>query len=227
MHRLLLGCFLPLLLLLPAQAQPYEKALRTSFSLAGTPWVSTLSHDVQQVVDKVLLRQAVLDLQAEVYHLVQLPDQLPTPIQLPAFPLPKNANNMYRGMALDSPNEQLRHIWEKGLEVDKCQFENFASYDGKICAGPAVYASSDPDLALGYTNVRLNDESNARFPVLFHLKRLGNSLTVSIPHDVPPQWIERVSTVLKVNGQLRWGELKLDERGQFLFIPYPLKNPIK
>lgn len=224
MHRFLLGCFLPLLLLAPLHAQ---KIVRASLYGAGLPLVASLSGTVQQAIDRAFLERAVLSFQAEIYHLDQLPDQLPTPIQLPAFPLPQNANNMYRGMALESPNEQLKYILKNGLEVHKCQFENFASYDGITCAGPAVYASSDPNLALGYTNVRLNDESNARFPVLFHLKRLGNSLTVSIPHDVPPQWIEQVSTVLNVNGQLRWGELKLDEKGQFLFIPYPLSKPKK
>ena len=223
MNRLLLGCFLPLLLLLPAQAQ-----LRGANIRRVSSWrpVTSAPADIQPIVEQLVKQRVFPTSPVKVYRLDRLPDCLPTPIQLPAFPLPQNINNMYRGMALEYPNEQLMNIWRNGLEVSKCHAENFASYDGiqSPCAEPAIYASTDPGLALGYTNVRLNDPTNARFPVLFHLKRVGNSLTVSIPHDVPPHWIEHVSTVLQVDGQLRWGELKLNEAGQFLFIPYPLKN---
>ena len=223
MNRFLLGCFLLLFSLIPAHAQLRTGVLRTP-PLAKTATALTgLETLVERAVEQSVLRTTP----SRIYRLARLPNYLPTPVQLPAFPLPQNVNNMYRGMALEFPNEQLKHIWKNGLEVYKCKAGNFAAYDGinSACAEPAIYASTDPDLALGYTSIRVNDPTNARFPVLFHLKRLGNSLTISIPHDVPPQWIEHVSTVLWVDGQLRWGELELDDSNHFIFTPYAVPAP--
>ena len=162
----------------------------------------------------------------QVYRMKALPHGI-TNYPTGFFPLPADEETMYRGMALDNPNEQLKNIFKNGLEVTKCRAENFASYDGinSSCTATAIYASTDPNLALGYTTARLAESPKTRFPVLLHLKRLGNSLMISVPHDIPPQWIFRISTVLPINGQLRWGELKLDETEHFIFIPYP--NPVR
>ena len=215
--------FLLLFLCSPAQAQIGKAFVRTAPRLEAAVSQAALHAGVQQQVEKVVEKQLLsLAFQTQAYHLAALPNTIPASFQLPAFPLPGNEHTMYRGMALHAPTEELKHILKNGLEVSKCQAANFASYDGmnSSWAAAAIYASTDPNLALGYTATHLK-EGNAHFPVLLHLKRVANSLFISVPHDIPPQWIEHVSTVLNVDGQPRWGELKWDELSKhFVFTPY-------
>ena len=224
MQRIFLSALFLLLLYCPLQAQSEKEIFRAITRLETTGPKTSLLTNTEQVIRQVAQEQArAFAKHTRTYLLSSLPKNIPSSITLPAFPLPPNERNMYRGMVLNSPTEELKHILKNGLEASKCQAANFASYDGinSSWAAAAVFASTDPDLALGYTHIHLK-ESGMHFPVLFHLKRLGNSLFVSVPHDIPPQWIEHVSTVLSVDGALRWGELTLDEYDHFVFTPYSI-----
>lgn len=152
--------------------------------------------------------------------------------QVPAFPLPVNPKEMYRGMVLGAEGKDLVHILENGLEVSKSHYyEEGMSYDGKRYPPEtkAIYVTTDPELAAYY--ITDPDQTAPYLPVVFHLKRMYfkpiseyKHIVYTIPHDIPPSWIYRVSALLKVNGRLMWGELKVKDKA-FVFIPYPPKNP--
>ena len=139
---------------------------------------------------------------------------------LPPFPLLEKENEMYRGMVLDPDGKDLRYILQHGLEVSKSHYENFAAYDGKEYPDGilAIYAAHKVSHAESFLYAEAGVKTY--LPVIFHLKKLGWRGIVSVPHDIPPSWIYRVSAILKINGRLTWGELKV-EKGQFIFIPYP------
>lgn len=138
---------------------------------------------------------------------------------LPRFPFEENDKEIYRGMALDAEGKELRHILQNGLEVAKSHYENFIAYDGKEYPAKtkAIYASSWPDQAETYVLTKANVKNY--LPVILHIKKASNRMTVSIPHDIPPSWIYRVSVLLKVSGVLTWGEVRL-RNGNFVFYPY-------
>lgn len=139
----------------------------------------------------------------------------------PLFPFQENDREMYRGMALDAEGKSLRHILQNGLEVSKSHYENFAAYDGQEYPedAAAIYAAHSPKHAQYYILSDLNSEQY--LPVILHIKKVGWRMTVSVPHDIPPSWIYRVSALLKVGGQLQWGEIKWQNKG-FVFLPYPV-----
>ncbi len=141
--------------------------------------------------------------------------------KVPPFPLQENPREMYRGMTLDAEGKALRQILKNGLEVSKSHYENFDAYDGKEYpeGTKAIYASTNPKHALWYILAEEPGQS-PYLPVILHLKRVGKGETVSVPHDIPPSWIYRVSALLEEEGALTWGELKLDPNGNFIFIPY-------
>ncbi len=162
------------------------------------------------------------------YHFATPRALLPTPGKLtsvealPPFPLPQKDTEMYRGMLLDENGQDLRHILQRGLEVSKSHYENFAAYNGLQYPGgtKAIYAAAKYKHALYFM---LPENTAPCLPVLLHLKRVGWRDIISVPHDIPPSWIYRVSTLLEVNGKLTWGELKL-KKGIFVFTPYPTEN---
>ena len=149
----------------------------------------------------------------------------------PVFPLSSHPHEMYRGLALDSRGKELRNIVHEGMAVKKSHFPVWhGTYDGKKYPADtkALFATTDPLLASIYAQMnRFREDGNLFLPVVLHLKRVGKDVdngrarTIEIPHDIPPSWIEKISTLLNVDGQLRWGELKLDGEDGFLFTPYP------
>lgn len=141
--------------------------------------------------------------------------------RVPPFPFAENDREMYRGMQLDADGINLRYILKNGLEVSKSHYENFAAYDGKTYPEStlAIYASHLPRQAQLFALD--GAQQGACLPVILHLKKQGWRQTVSVPHDIPPSWIIRVSALLNVDGKLTWGEIKLQKKG-FLFLPYAL-----
>ncbi len=222
MHRFLLGCLLPLLLLSTLHAQQEKAILRATSAGAEAKPAEAAFINAQQIARIAAQEQMrLIQAQKQTYYLSSLPTNMPSVI-LPAFPLQRDEGVMYRGMALHAPTEELKHILKNGLEASKCNAANFAAYDGinSSWAAAAIFASTDPDLALGFTAAQLK-EGDAHFPVLFHLKRVANSLFISVPHDIPPDWIKSVSTIINVGGKPLWGELKWEEpHNRFIFIPY-------
>lgn len=147
--------------------------------------------------------------------------------ELPLFPLPSKRKEMYRGMRLGADGKDLLYILKNGLEASKSHYyEDGMSYDGKTYPSctKAIYVTTDPELAVFYMAKTQN--SAAYLPVLLHLKSVVGTKDVaySIPHDIPPSWIYRVSALLKINGKLTWGELKVKD-DTFVFIPYPPAKP--
>lgn len=147
-------------------------------------------------------------------------EDLPSLSTIPAFAFQPNEKEMYRGMALPPDGEDLRFIMQNGLKVSKSHYENFAAYDGKEYPNGtlAIYASHKVKIAETFLYAKVGVETY--LPVIFHLKKLGWRSIVSVPHDIPPSWIYRVSAILKINGRLTWGELKI-RNNEFIFIPYP------
>ena len=143
---------------------------------------------------------------------------------------------MYRGLALDINGKELRTILKEGMPVETSHFPILhGAYDGKTYGHnkKALFATTDPLLASTYAQMnRFRQDGTLFLPVVLHLKRVGKDplpgaeRTVEIPHDIPASWIYKVSALLNVNGQLRWGELKLDGKDGFLFSPYPIL-PVK
>lgn len=139
---------------------------------------------------------------------------------VPSFPLLEQETELYRGMTLDSSGQELRHIFKQGLELSKVNAINFAAYDGRSYPADhkAIYATSRLKTAV---TLALDDTRFDKYlPVIIHLKRVSKDCLVSIPHDVPPSWIQRVSTLLTINGEMMWGEIRLNEDGSFSFRPY-------
>lgn len=54
----------------------------------------------------------------------------------------------------------------------------------------------------------------------YQARRTNPVCKISIPHDVPPAWIQRISILLNLQGQMKWGEIRLKNDGNFLFLPY-------
>ena len=159
---------------------------------------------------------------------------LPVPARrhiAPPFPLKSHPREMYRGLALDKRGKELRTILKDGMPVKTSHFPILhGAYDGKPYWSDtkALFATTDPLLASTYAQMnRFRTDGDLFLPVVLHLKRIGKDIapgrerTVEIPHDIPASWIYKVSTLLNIDGQLRWGELKLDGDNGFLFTPYP------
>ena len=148
--------------------------------------------------------------------------------ELPLFPLPSKRKEMYRGMMLGADGKDLLYILKNGLEASKSHYyEEGMSYDGKTYPSgtKAIYVASDLEFAYHY--VAAPDLRPIPYlPVIFHLKSiLGKGYVIhAVPHDIPPSWIYRVSALLKINGKLTWGELKVKD-DTFVFIPYPPAKP--
>ena len=157
--------------------------------------------------------------------------------KLPLFPLPSKHKEMYRGMMLGSDGEDLLYILKNGLETSKSHYyEEGMSYDGKIypSATKAIYVATELEIASQYVAGPVRSSTpylpvifhSPYLPVIFHLKSVETTRDVvyTIPHDIPPSWICRVSALLKVNGRLTWGELKVKDN-TFIFTPYPPAKP--
>lgn len=147
-------------------------------------------------------------------------EDLSSSSSIPAFAFQANEKEMYRGMALPADGKDLCFIMQNGLKVSKSHYENFAAYDGRNYPDgtKAIYAAFQPQHALRF--IFTDQDCPSYIPVIFHLKKLGWRDFVSVPHDIPPSWIYRVSAILKINGRLTWGELKI-KNNEFIFIPYP------
>ncbi len=138
---------------------------------------------------------------------------------IPPFPLEAAPDEIYRGMTLNADGADLRHILKKGMEVSKCHYENFRAYNRKQYPDgqKAVYATPRLKTAVDFA---LDDTRFDRhLPVVFHLKKVSDDIFVSIPHDVPPSWIYRVSALLTLNGHAVWGEI-IPHKNGFIFRPY-------
>ena len=140
----------------------------------------------------------------------------------PPFPLPQQKTELYRGMTLDPTGRELRHIFKHGLEVSKTHTTNFGAYDGREYPRDqkAIFATPEIRVAASFA---YGVQTDNHIPVIIHLKRVNDEYIVSIPHDVPLSWIYRVSALLKIDGRLVWGEIKLDENDRFIFTPYPAR----
>lgn len=138
----------------------------------------------------------------------------------PPFPLPQQETELYRGMTLDPTGRELRHIFKHGLEVSKTHTTNFGAYDGREYPRDqkAIFATPEIRVAASFA---YGVQTDNHIPVIIHLKRVSDEHIVSIPHDIPPSWIYRVSALLRIDGRLVWGEIKLDENDRFIFTPYP------
>lgn len=149
----------------------------------------------------------------------------------PVFPLASRPYEMYRGLALDLQGKELRNIIHGGMPVATSHFSLLhGAYDGKAYGSDtkALFATTDPLLASTYAQMnRFRTDGGQFLPVVLHLKRVGKDITpgqartIEIPHDIPPSWIQKISVLLNMDGQPRWGELKLDGEDGFLFTPYP------
>ena len=207
----------------PSQAQPSFKQFLKTLDGKGTYQPAGLSAQLQ----KLLTRRV---------HAVQKPISPPAELlfaslentsayyaqirSLPPFPLPQQETELYRGMSLDATGQELRHILKNGLEVSKTHSTNFAAYDGREYPRDqkAIFATPDIRLAASFAyGIRFDKY----IPVIIHLKRVSNDFIVSIPHDIPPSWISRVSVLLKIQDRFQWGEIKLDSSDRFVFTPYP------
>lgn len=231
---LAVGCVCALLcgLPFPAQAQKWNifKKLMQPQRLSALTVVAQAK--IRRVLWRAALRQRpehfrTVTQQNGNYLFFSPKALLPKPIMLhssakiPLFPFQENEKEMYRGMRLDADGKQLRHILHHGLQVSQSHYYSYASYDGKKYppGTKAIYASMNPHAAIFYAT---STEAKAPpfLPVILHLKRVGWTAYVSIPHDIPPSWIYRVSALLKINGRLVWGELKLNKQDHFVFTPY-------
>ncbi len=204
------------------------KAARTPVSAAAS---ARLRAALLRQVHTSVLRQAAfrptLWKTRQAYHFVSPAKLLPSvralqsSYRVPDFPFHISDTEMYRGMALENPSDDLRHILKYGLEVSKSHFEAFGAYNGTASqlGGKGIYATTLPHLAQRYS--LREDAQKPYLPVIVHLKRVGNESIVSIPHTIPPSWIVRISALLQINGKLVWGELKPEPNGQFIFTPYP------
>ena len=139
--------------------------------------------------------------------------------------IPQQPNEMYRGMLLDENGEQLRHILRNGLETSKTFSYLRESYDGKKypMGTKAIFASTWLDEAVAFANPYYADDP--KLSVVFHLKRVGDTSLVQVPHDIPPSWIYQVSVWLQIDGKPRWGQLEMDENDNLIFKPYPEPKP--
>ena len=216
----------------PAHAQKWRTLKKALF----LPQIQTQGIILQTRLERTVLRAVrrmpkrpyplQVSFQQGAYHfttpstLLAPAGQLTYSRNLPPFPLPNQKNEMYRGMMLDEHGDDLRHILKNGLEVSKSHYEIFAPYNGvEYPEGTkAIYAAATFRQAIPFL---IPDAGKTGLSVLLHLKRVGWRPVVSIPHDIPPSWILRVSALLNIDGQLRWGELKLNKDGTFSFFPYP------
>lgn len=208
----------------PAQARPPVKQLLKAFSQCCEGKLSALSNRVQQALTRrSAISQAQAAKKAPLFFnsLEHTSAYYARMHRLPAFPLPEQETELYRGMTLDATGQQLRHILKQGLEVSKTHSRNFAAYDGRQYPDnqKAIYATPDLKLALSFAleGTRFDDH----IPVIIHLKRVSNERIVSIPHDVPLSWIHRVSALLIIKGHPVWGEIRLAQDERFVFLPYP------
>ena len=219
----------------PAHAQrwnPFKKGFLPSK-------VEALSVSAQHKIKRALLRAEALKRTSRFYEatfqngrytfrspkaLVPAVKTMTSVQNLPPFPFEVNPSEMYRGMVLDADGKQLRYILRRGMKVSKSHYNHYDAYNGKSYPSgtKAIYSAQDPRSAVFYL-LKPKTRTTRYLPVIFHLKRVGHGYYISVPHDIPPQWIYRVSALLKINGRLTWGELQLDRHNNFVFTPYPPK----
>ena len=115
----------------PAQAQPPIKQMLKAFSQCCEGKLSALSNRVQQALTRrSAISQAQAAKKAPLFFnsLEHTSAYYARMHRLPAFPLPEQETELYRGMTLDATGQQLRHILKQGLEVSKTHSRNFAAY---------------------------------------------------------------------------------------------------
>ena len=216
----------------PANAQPWGIVAK---SAVKPPVV------LPQVVRQIAREAVLFDVKNLVGQttLAFSAQQLPLPdmnARIPNLSLQQmSPHEMYRGMSLDGKGADLQHILQQGLELSKSHYTiQYGTYDMKPYPDDtlAIFATTDLSLATEYAVKGAFQKGKKFLPVVFHLKYVGpqNGATrlysVEIPHDVPPEWIYKVSALLEINGKPRWGELKMGPDNLFFFSPYPLpKEP--
>ncbi len=211
----------------PAQAQPPIKQMLKTLGKRCEKKIATVSSKLQTVLSRRAAQTKMQTAARQPFVFSSLEDVSAYYARLrhlPPFPLPQADTELYRGMTLDASGKQLRHIFKYGLEVSKTHSINFAAYDGRQYPDyqKAIYASPDISLAASFA---VNDTRyDKHIPVIIHLKRVSDTRIVSIPHDIPPSWIYRISALLTIKGKSMWGEIRLDENGNFVFLPYPKKK---
>ena len=192
----------------------------------------TLVPNIRNRLSRIVLRNATLPRRPVIKatHAFYFEPGKPLPVVPPklggeihtSLSLPnKLPNAMHRGMLLDVNGTQLRYILRNGLETDKTSSYVRESYNGKRYPPhtKAIFASTWLEEAVCFANPYYQQEP--RLSVVFHLKRVGTSSLVQVPHDIPSSWILQVSAWLQIEGKPRWGALKLDRNDNLIFIPYP------
>ena len=200
--------------------------------------VQILTAAAQSKIRRALVRAALLNRPSHfrtvtravnTYSFISPKRLLPKPLllrnrdRIPPLPFEENEKVMFRGMRLDADGKQLRHILRHGMEVSKSHYTCYEPYDGRSYppGTKAIYAALNPQSAVFFaTSLQSSTDEKPFLSVVFHLKRVGWGVYVSVPHDIPPAWIYRVSALFRLNGQLTWGELKMDRDGYFTFTPY-------
>lgn len=207
----LLGCFFS------ATIAPAQTNKIFSLTLRQT------AQNLRSAVERVIGRKTSPFFQENISPIIFAPGQslpvLPGNSFVSRYPLAGLPTEMYRGMRLDVKGAQLRNILRNGLEVDKTRSFLREAYNGKTYPpdAKAIFASTWLEEAITFANYGFDDE----LPVLFHLKRVGNSSLIQVPHNIPLSWIYRVSVCLQIDGEPRWGEIKLDAEDNLIFTPYP------
>ena len=210
----LLGCFFPATIA-PAQTNKF-------FSLT----LRQTTQNIRSVVERVIGRKTSSLSQETITPIVFAPGQtLPAlsakdNFSIDPYPLPQRSREMYRGMRPDAKGEQLRNILKNGLEVAKTDSYLRESYDGKKYpeGTKAIFAT---DWIAEATFYAQTFQEEPTLSVLIHLKRKGNSSLMQVPHDIPTSWFRKVSAWLLIDGEARWGEIKLDKDDNLIFTPYP------
>lgn len=203
----------------------------SSNAQAGGLLKGTLLPNFRSRLSRVILRHTTLPRRPAIKatHTFYFEPGKPLPVVPPklgggihtSLSLPELSNAMHRGMLLDVNGTQLRYILRNGLETAKTSAYLRKSYDGKKYPlhTKAIFASTWLEEAVCYANPYYQKEP--RLAVVFHLKRVGNTSLVQVPHDIPPSWILQVSAWLQIEGNPHWGALKLDKNDNLIFIPYP------
>ncbi len=211
----LLGCFFS------ATIAPAQTNKIFSLTLRQT------AQNLRSAVERVIGRKTSPFFQENISPIIFAPGQtLPAlsakdNFSIDPYPLPQRSIEMYRGMRLDVKGEQLRNILKNGLEVAKTNAYLRESYNGKKYpeGTKAIFATDWIGEATFFAQPNQDDPT---LSVLVHLKRVGNSSFIQqVPHDIPTSWIYRVSAWLLVDGEARWGEIKLDAEDNLIFTPYP------
>lgn len=230
-----------------AQAQKWQGIKKLFSKPKAKVSVSAVTNRVKEAVFRAWAKTrsvpyiAQVVIGGEVHHYASLSSLLPKGNEVsphvPSFPLPSKRKEMYRGMMLGADGKDLLYILKNGLEASKSHYyEDGMSYDGKTYPSgtKAIYVATELEIASQYVAGPVRSSTpylpvifhSPYLPVIFHFKSVETTRDVvyTIPHDIPPSWIYRVSALLKIDGRLTWGELKVKD-DTFVFIPYPPAKP--